>query len=124
MGDLMKANIPREQELAVYDYIYLNLIVEILEGKAAKGMDLDEPIKKVLGELRLVKDYLRKNQIKVDASKVDPDNLFVQYNFHCKVEGGYREGFTRYWRSALTMTLNNKMKLLQKGESIIESNLR
>ena len=124
MGDLMKANIPREHELAIYDYIYLNLIVEILEGKAAKGMDLDEQIKKVLGELRLVKDYLRKNQIKVDTAKVDPDNLFVQYDFHCKVEDGYREGFTRYWRSALAMTLNNKMKLLQKGESLIESDLR
>lgn len=116
----MKANIPREYEIAIYDYIYLSLMVEVLEEKAAKGVDLEKQIKKVLGELRLVKDYHRKNQIKVHPVVVDEDRIFVQYNFTVKVDGGYREGDFRFWRAALTMTLNKKMKLLQKGEKISE----
>lgn len=116
----MKANIPRKHEIAIYDYIYLSLMVEILEGKAAKGMQLDAPINTVLKELRKVKDFLRTNQIKVHPVVVDPDKEFVQYDFTCKVDGGYKEGDFRFWRAALVMTINKKMKLLKKGEKISE----
>ena len=117
----MKANIPRQHEIAIYDYIYLTLMVEVLEGKAAKGMNLDAPINTVLKELRIVKDFLRKNQIKVHPVKVDADKEFVQYDFTCKVDGGYKEGDFRFWRHGLTLLLNKKIKLLKKGERIIES---
>lgn len=116
----MKANIPREQEIAIYDYIYLSVMVEVLEVKAAKGMELDKQIKTVLKELGKIKAFLRDNQIKVHPVIV-LDDMFVQYNVTCKVEGGYREGDFRFWKSALTYTLNKKMKLLQKGECFIET---
>lgn len=119
----MKANIPREQEIAIYDYINLILMVEVLEKKASKGINLEQPIKTVLKELALIKKYLRDNQIKVHPVVADEDGIFVQYNFTVKVNGGYREGDFKFWRAALVMTLNNKLKQLQKGERIIESKL-
>ena len=119
----MKANIPRQHEIAIYDYIYLSLMVEVLEGKAAKGMQLDAPINTVLKELRKVKDFLRANQIKVHTVKVDPDAEFVQYDFTCKVDGGYKEGDFRFWRHGLTLLLNKKIKQLQRGEEFVEFRL-
>lgn len=122
-GESLKANIPREQEIAIYDYIYLNLMVEVLENKASQNINLDTPISTVLTELAKIKKFLHKNQIKVHPVKVDADREFVQYDFTCKVDGGYKEGEYRFWRAALTMTLNKKWKLLQQGEKIIESEL-
>lgn len=117
----MKAIIPREQEIAIYDYIYLILLVEVLEGKSKKGLNLDSFISKVLEELAVIKSYLRNNKIKIHPVKVDPDGLFVQYDFSCKVDGGYKQGNFRFWRAAIQMVLKKKLKLLQNGEKITES---
>ena len=112
--------IPRKQELAIYDYIYLTVMVEMLEGKTAKGINLDEPIRTVLKELAIVKNFMRQNYIRVHDPIVDEDRLFVTFKYTIKVNGGYREGFHKFWRSALVMIINKKLKQMQKGETIIE----
>lgn len=119
----MKANIPREQEIAIYDYINLILMVEVLENKAKKGTNVDKPIGIVLDNLAKIKKYLHVNQIKVHPVVVDSDGLFVQYNYTVRINGGFAQGDYRFWRAALTMQLNKKMKLLQQGEKIIESDV-
>lgn len=98
-------------------------MVEVLEKKASRNINLDTPIYTVLSELAKIKKILHDKKIKVHEVKVDADREFVQYDFTCKVEGGYKEGNYRFWRSALTMSLNKKLRLLQQGEKIIESNL-
>ena len=117
----MKANIPKEQELAIFDYIYLNLMVEILEGKLSKGMDVDSSISEILKQSYKVKKYMKINGIKVQAAVPDHDGLFVSYPYSVNVMGGYKQGEMRFWRSALVYQLREKMKLLQQGKKFIES---
>ena len=51
---------------------------------------LDEKFK----ELKKVNDQLRKENVKI--SKPVSDDIFVQYDFSVKTNGGYREGNLRY----------------------------
>lgn len=117
----MKARIPQDQEDAIYDYIYLILLFEILAGKADNGLNLDKVIKMVLNELTQLKEYLLQNRIKIHPAVPDPDGEFVSYYFTKEINGGFQEGHIRFWRKALRNTLNKKMKLLENGETIADT---
>lgn len=116
----MKARISPEHEIAIYDYIYLTLLVEILEGKAAKGLNLDNVIKKALSELTKVKGYMKDHYIKMHLPLPDEDGLFINYPYSVRNQGVNQEGYIRFWRKALKNTLNKKMKQLQNNEKIVD----
>lgn len=120
----MKAILSHQQELASYDYIYLTLLVDVLEEKQKKGQINEKYIFQVLHELAKVKRFLKTQKITIHPMKIDPDHEFIQFDITClKPGGGLTEGNFRFWRHAIKMTLNKKMKSLQKGEAITESDL-
>lgn len=116
---MMKARISQEFEDAIYDYIYLELMMDALEKKLANGLNVETVIKTVSPVHIKVKSFLRKNQIRVDDVKVDSDSEFVTYPFYIKVDGGYKEGYQRFWRAAMVMQLNKRFNQMRKGERFV-----
>ena len=58
-------------------------------------------------ELKKVNDQLRKENVKI--SKPISDDIFVQYDFSVKTNGGYKEGNLRYWKDAIKYKLNKRL---------------
>lgn len=114
----MKANIPREFDDAIHDYIILGLLVETLEKKQRKGENVETVLDQVMKEHIKVKTYMRKNGIKVHEGEIVNEE-FVEFGYTVKVLGGYKEGNNRYWRAAIRRHMNKRLESLRKGESIL-----
>lgn len=117
----MKANIPKEQEDAIYDYIFIGLMIEVLEKKIIKadvpGKEgfknfLESKIKEVRSERVRLGKYFKDNGIKV-TDLVEMDDMFVRYEYFVKnPSGGYKEGSQMIWKAALKMKLANRLNEL------------
>lgn len=114
----MRANISEELINAIDDKIYIDLQIHVLnkklikaeqEGNVGFAKHISNVITEVTQQRKQVNDYLRQNNVKVfDAEEVD--DMFVEYKFYQKVEGGYKEGNQRYWKAALKYSLKRRMK--------------
>ena len=114
---LMRPDISSELLKAINERIHLDLLLHILNKKFIKaeneGNDgfakyLDKIIKDVSRQRKEVNDYLRQNGVKIfDPEKVD--DMFIQYRYYQKVNGGYKEGVQRYWRDAIKFQLKKRL---------------
>ncbi|WP_338472729.1 hypothetical protein R4Z10_08360 [Niallia sp. XMNu-256] len=112
----MKPNIPKELEDLIDEKIYLDLEIHILNTKLnklneKKDNDRITFFEKKLGdkfkERKKVNDQLRKEKVTI-YSPIN-DDMFVQYDFSIKTNGGYKEGNFRYWKSAIKYKLNQRL---------------
>jgi hypothetical protein len=120
----MRANLPDELFKAIDEKIYIDLEIHIInkklleaeeQGKEGFAKHLNQILTKLTQQRRTVNDYLRKNGIKVQEAVnyydvQGEDSIFVDYYYSQKVDGGYKEGTMRYWKSALTLKLKKRMK--------------
>lgn len=113
----MRANIPNELLNAIDDKIYLDLEINVLNSRLHKAEQegnegfaefLNKLILKVITERRNVNQYLRDNGVTV-YEVVEIDEYFVEYPYSQKLNGGYKEGRQRYWRSAIKLNLKKRM---------------
>ncbi|MDR7237323.1 hypothetical protein [Neobacillus drentensis] len=112
----MKARISTELEDLINNKIFLDLEIHILTKKMEKArhkndfntLTLFEQIfNEKFKELKTANDLLRKQNVKVH--KPVEDGEFVQYNFYVKENSGYKEGYFRYWKSAIKYKLKQRL---------------
>lgn len=112
----MKANISEELENLINEKIYLDLEIHLLTKKMDKARHRNELdslnryeqiFNDKFKELKAANDLLRKQNVKVH--KPNKDGEFVQYNFYVKENGGYKEGYFRYWISAIKYKLKQRL---------------
>lgn len=102
----MRANLSYELMEAINDKIYLDLMVHIVEKRNLN----DHIYKQIIDERKVIADYLKVNGVKIYDVFKDTDGEFVEYPYAVKINGGYKEGTMRYWRSAIKYQLNKHMK--------------
>jgi hypothetical protein len=114
----MRANILEELLDMIDESIYLNLEVGIIDKKITKAEaennegfanHLRKIHSNIIKQHKEINDHLRQNGIKIHEVEV-LDDMFVQYNYHQRVNGGFKEGYNRYWKTAMTFNLNKRMK--------------
>ncbi|MGG3987292.1 hypothetical protein [Bacillus smithii] len=113
----MRANISDELLNAINERIYLDLEIHVLnrkfakaerEGKKGFANYIDGLLKDVTKKRKKVNAYLNKNGVKIfDPENVD--NMFVQYRYYQRINGGYKEGIQKYWKAALKLGLKKRM---------------
>ncbi|WP_137743418.1 hypothetical protein [Robertmurraya siralis] len=124
-GVIMRGFIPNELMNAIYDKIYLDLEVHILNSKLHKAEDkgmkdnaeyLNKLILDVIAQRREVSHYLHKNGVKIQEPIEDTDGEFITYKYSVSINGGYNEGQIRFWRCAIRNNLQERMnKYFKKG---------
>ncbi|MEH7116081.1 hypothetical protein V7128_01480 [Neobacillus vireti] len=121
----MRATISEELLNMIDESIYLNLELHIIDGKinkaeADKNEGFANHLRKIHSNIikrhKEINDHLRQNGIKIHEVEV-LDDMFVQYRYHQKVNGGFKEGYNRYWKTAMTFNLNKRMKRHFGGDS-------
>ncbi|WP_338453140.1 hypothetical protein R4Z09_15470 [Niallia oryzisoli] len=118
----MKANISEELEKLINEKIYLDLEVHILTKRLNEATQknttqvhfFQKKLDHKLKELKQANQQLRKENVKI----FDPvkDDIFIQYNFYVKVNGGYKEGNMRYWKDAMKYELNQRFQHRKQGD--------
>ncbi|TDL75315.1 hypothetical protein E2R56_05685 [Rhodococcus qingshengii] len=112
----MKARISKDLEGLINEKIYLDLEIHLLTKRIEKAIQknlhesslrLEILLDEKFNLLRLANDELRKQNVKIH--KPISDNLFVQYDFYIKENGGFKEGNFRYWKSALKYKLKERL---------------
>jgi hypothetical protein len=112
----MKAQISKELEGLINEKIYLDLEFFLLTKKIEKAKHKNELeslsrfeqiFNEKFKELKTTNDLLRKQNVKVNEPVEDGE--FVQYNFYVKENGGYKEGYFRYWKSAIRYKLKQRL---------------
>lgn len=113
----MRANISDELLNAINEKIYLELELHVMEkkllsaeqeGKVGFVNHLNQIILNLHKQHREINDYLKLNNVKV-YDVVEIDEYFVEYPYSQKVNGGYKEGTQRYWRSGLKYRLQERI---------------
>lgn len=101
---MMKARISDELENSINEKIMLDLEIHVINRKLVDAertgssslsilTALYQARHKLLAELN---QYLRKEQVKVE-SPVRRNDIFIDYHFSVKVDGGYKRGTLSYW---------------------------
>lgn len=112
----MKARISEELEELINEKVYLDLEIFLLTKKIEKAKHKNELeslshfeqiFNEKFKELKAANDLLRKQNVNV--YKPVEDGEFVQYNFYVKENGGYKEGYFRYWKSAIKYKLKQRL---------------
>jgi hypothetical protein len=117
----MRANLSNELLNAIDDRIYLDLEIYALTNKMNKASDegfknyLDKLISDIIKQRKQVNDYLIKNGVKIH-DVVEIDDMFVEYPYHQKTMGGFKEGTMRYWKSAMKLQLKRRMNKYFGGD--------
>jgi tRNA(Ile)-lysidine synthase TilS/MesJ len=113
----MRANISEELMDAIEERIYLDLEIFAFTKRLHKAQQennsslatfFDKLISEVIIKRKETNDYLKQNGIKI-FDPVNVDEMFVRYHYSQKVNGGYKEGFQQYWKSALKFKLKKRM---------------
>jgi transcriptional accessory protein Tex/SPT6 len=121
----MRANISEELLNMIDESIYLQLELHIVDNKINKAeTENNEGFANHLRKIQLniikqhkeTNDYLRQNGIKIHEVEV-LDDMFVRYKYHQKINGGFKEGYNQYWKTAMTFNLNKRMKKYFGGGS-------
>ncbi|MED3792499.1 hypothetical protein P4571_08580 [Niallia alba] len=114
----MKANISEELESAIHDKIIIDLTINYLENRIVKSQKekkinyakhLEYIRKLIINERINISKFLKDNGVKIYDPIPDDDGIFVQYDYSVKVNGGYKEGYNRYWRAALKNHIRAKL---------------
>lgn len=113
----MRANISDELLNAINEKIYLDLELHVLnlrftkaeqEGKNGFANHINKIISDVIKQRKSVSDYLKQNNVKVfEAEEID--DMFVEYKYYQKLDGGYKEGSQRFWRDAIKLQLKRRI---------------
>jgi hypothetical protein len=117
----MRANLSNELLNAIDDRIYLDLEIYALTNKMNKADNegfknyLDKLISDIIKHRKQVNDYLIKNGVKIH-DVVEIDDMFVEYPYHQKTMGGFKEGTMRYWKSAMKLQLKRRMNKYFGGD--------
>ncbi|WP_071394687.1 hypothetical protein [Bacillus tuaregi] len=110
----MKANISEELEQLINEKIYLDLEVHILTkrlNEATQKTTAQVPFFQERLDLSLKKLKQANQQLRAENVKIfEPikDDIFIQYNYYVKVNGGFKEGFMRYWKDAMKYELKKR----------------
>jgi hypothetical protein len=111
----MRPHIPEELEKLIDEKIFLDLEFQILNNKLQKAIKennknkiifFESEIKLKNSEIKKVNDELRKHNVKIQ--KPISDDMFVQYNFSIKTNGGYKQDYFRYWKDAMKLKLKRR----------------
>lgn len=117
----MRANISEELMDMIHERIMLDLEIQILEKKLSESVSkgysqyLDNLILTVGKHRQKVNSELHKQGVKIFDRVEDDDKEFVEYPYHVRVNGGYKQGTMRYWRHAIRMHLNKRMSKYKGG---------
>jgi hypothetical protein len=113
----MRANFDEEWFDIMDEKIYLDLEVHVMNNKLVQAekenkTGFAEFLNKVVSELNVkladVNNQLRELNIKI--SPVERlDDMFVEYYYSCKINGGFKEGTLRYWDAAIKMKLGKRV---------------
>jgi len=116
---ILKANISEDLENAIHEKIIIDLTINYLENRIVKSQKENkigyakhlEYIRKLIINERInISKFLKDNGVKIYDPIPDDDGIFVQYDFSVKVNGGYKEGYNRYWRAALKNHIRTKLE--------------
>jgi hypothetical protein len=109
----MRAAISDEWLDMINEKIYLGLEIHVLNKRLISSGNINQKqletvIKMKNNELKQVNSFLNKHKIKVgEVEKLD--SMFVQYYYSIKVDGGYKEGYQKYWRDAMKLNLKKRL---------------
>jgi hypothetical protein len=117
----MRANISDELLNAINERIYLDLEIHMLTGRMNKSDNegfkqyVDGLISNLIKQRKQTNDYLNENGIKIyDVREID--DMFIEYPYSQKVNGGYKEGAQRFWKDAIKLQLKRRMASYFRGE--------
>jgi hypothetical protein len=117
----MRANISDELLNAINERIYLDLEIHMLTSRMNKSDNegfkqyVDGLISNLIKQRKQTNDYLNENGIKIyDVREID--DMFVEYPYSQKVNGGYKEGSQRFWKAAVKYQLKQRMGKYFGGE--------
>ncbi|MED4883100.1 hypothetical protein P9764_03930 [Bacillus smithii] len=78
------------------------------EGKSGFANYVNELIKDVTRKRKEINAYLNKNGVKIFEPE-QVDDMFVQYRYYQRINGGFKEGIQKYWKAALKLGLKKRM---------------
>lgn len=110
----MRADITDELLDAINERIYLDLEIHILTKRMNESDNegftnyINKLISNVITQRKEVNDYLTSNGVKI-YDPVEIDDLFVKYPYSQKINGGYKEGYQQFWKSAIRYNLKKRM---------------
>lgn len=113
----MRANISTEWLDMIEEKIYVDLELIWLnkrlissEKNDTKGYTkhLESIIKEKIQARIEVSNFLRRNNIKV-GDPIPEDELFVEYHYSCKVDGGFKEGVMKFWKAAIKYKMKKRL---------------
>lgn len=104
----MKARISDELENAIQEKIMLDLEVHVLERKLNKGAPVEDLLVDRRARLKEYNAILRKEQVKV-LPPVRRNEIFIDYSFSQKVDGGFKEGVMSFWDIVLKQRTQKRL---------------
>jgi hypothetical protein len=117
----MRANISDELLNKINDRIYIDLEIHVLTKKMNESDNegftkyLDHLIDNLIKERKEVNTFLIKNGVKIyDVREID--DMFIEYPYSQKIDGGYKEGTQRFWKSAVKYHLKQRMSKYFGGD--------
>jgi hypothetical protein len=117
----MRGNLTDELLNAINERIYLDLEIHYLTSRMNKADNegfkqyVDGLISNLIKQRKQTNDYLNENGIKIyDVREID--DMFVEYPYSQKVNGGYKEGTQRFWKDAVKLQLKRRMASYFRGE--------
>lgn len=117
----MRASISDELLNAINERIYIDLEIHMLTGRMNKSDNegfkqyVDGLISNLIKQRKQINDCLIQNGIKIyDVREID--ELFIEYPYSQKINGGYKEGTQRFWKDAVKLQLKRRMANYFGGE--------
>ena len=116
----MRANISDELLNAINERIYIDLEIHLLTSRMNKSDNegfnqyVDGLITSLIKQRKQTNDYLKENGVKIYEVR-EIDDLFIEYPYIQKVNGGYKEGTQRFWKDAVKYQLKQRMSSYFRG---------
>jgi hypothetical protein len=117
----MRGNISDVLLNAINKRIYLDLEIHMLTNRMNKSDNegfkqyIDKLMSNIIKQRKQVNDYLIQNGVKIyDVKEID--DMFIEYPYSQKINGGYKEGTQRFWKDAVKLQLKRRMAKYFRGD--------
>lgn len=120
--------LPEEYREAIDDKIMLDVEISVLqnmiqkaenEGKDSYKNYLEQILKSSLNKRMELGKYLKKNGIKISEPKRTCD-MFIEYYYSININGGYKDGYSRYWDKGIKFRLQKRLNKYFKKDGMNE----
>lgn len=120
--------LPEEYREAIDDKIMLDVEISVLqnmiqkaenEGKDSYKNYLEQILKSSINKRMELGKYLKENGIKISEPKRTCD-MFIEYYYSIHINGGYKDGYSRYWDKGIKFRLQKRLNKYFKKDGMNE----